>query len=256
MKRVLSAIFLVLLALNINAQVETEIAKNFRFGLKAMPNIGWLSEDRSETERDGLALGFGYGLQTEFRLSNNASFVTGLEVDQIAGGLTFKDSTSNFHNISLIYANGNDTANILSRKYKFNSVNIPLTIKMKTKEIGYMTYWGQFGLNTSYIYKARTVKNNVMLNGSPAELKDEFAELDILGETNALRLGLNIGLGTEYAIAGSTALLVGINWNNGFTRSLKKNSESIIGIGTDNEYTFLPQTVSNSAVQLTIGILF
>ena len=31
------------------------------------------------------------------------------------------------------------------RKYKINYVNIPLILKMKTKEIGYFTYFGEFG---------------------------------------------------------------------------------------------------------------
>ena len=37
-----------------------------------------------------------------------------------------------------------------SRTYKNNYVTIPVGIKMKTKEIGYMTYFGEFGLNLAF----------------------------------------------------------------------------------------------------------
>ena len=271
MKRIFGTLIILLFSTQINAQVEAEIAKNFRIGLKATPNLGWLAEDKNTTERNGMSLGFGYGLQTEFRLSSSLSFVTGLEVDYMAGGINYisYDSTkTNPYNSSvhlmITDTDGNvtDTMQIMSRKYGFNMVTIPLTIKGKTKEIGYLTYWGQFGFNASYLYKARASKNSVYENNLQSELDGQYAEIDVLNETNPLRLGLTLGFGAEYNLFGSTNLLFGINYNKGITNTLKKDSRSLL----DNKYnnfdgglhssSALQQIIKSDAVVLTVGILF
>lgn len=248
------------------SQVESEVAKNFRFGLKASPSISWLIPDKVGLERDGLSAGFGYGLQLEFRLADNYSFASGLDVTQHAGSMSFgfdlTDSTQ--YRKPYLLIDGKDTLayNLTSRKYTFYSVDIPLTIKMKTKEIGYLTYYGQFGLNLSYIYKSRTTSNAYIgLDGTTSTLTGDNEELDVLSETNFLRTALQIGIGAEYNLAGSTSLMFGINWNNGFTRVLKKESDSILvrdqdlTNGTSSFYN-LSQEVKTNYIALTVGVLF
>lgn len=262
MKRLLFSLALIFSFGSAFSQVETEIAKNFRFGLKAAPAISWLAEDKIGMERNGLSTGFAYGFQLEFRLANNYSFVSGIDVNSHSGSLNFgfdQSDTSNLRKPYLLVPNKDSLGyQITSRKYTFSSVDIPLTIKMKTKEIGYLTYFGQFGVNASYIYKARTTNNNYIdLTGTEGTLSGDNEELDIIGETNFARLALNIGIGAEYNLAGSTSLMFGLSWNNGFTRVLKKESESILVHKMPSDtFEKLSQEVKSSFIALNVGVLF
>lgn len=226
--------------------------RNFRIGLKAQPNLSWLAEDRIETEQGKMSLGFNYGLVTDFHLSNNLWFATGINVNSFGGSINANqaDSAMTLH----IFTN-TDTLQMISRKYTFSSVSIPLTIKMKTKEIGYLTYWGQFGINASYVYKARATKNNVIISGTETELSGANEEMEIIDDSNPIRFDLNIGLGAEYSLAGSTSLLMGVNWENGILRSLKRESKLIL-VQNSNNFSPLKQQIKSNSVVLTVGILF
>ena len=46
----------------------------FRFGLKAAPSLAWLKPDTKGISNEGSAIRFGYGLITEFALSENYAF--------------------------------------------------------------------------------------------------------------------------------------------------------------------------------------
>ena len=50
---------------------------------------------------------------------------------------------------------GNNIYWLKERKYKVNYVTIPIGLKLKTKEIGYLTYFGEFGGNIGIPYKTR-----------------------------------------------------------------------------------------------------
>lgn len=229
-----------------------EADRNFRIGLRAQPNLSWLTEDRIETEKGNMSLGFNYGLVTDFHLSNNLWFATGLNVNSFGGSINANQADSS---MTLHLMTATDTLQFTSRKYTFSTVSIPLTIKMKTKEIGYLTYWGQFGLNASYTYKARATKNNVIISGTETELSGANEEMDIISDSNPIRVDLNIGLGAEYSLAGSTSLLMGLNWENGILRSLQKESELLL-LENNGVFSPLTQQIKTNSVVLTIGILF
>ena len=150
------------------------------------------------------------------------------------------------------------------RAYKVNYVNIPMMLKMKTNEIGYLTYYGQFGLLTSIMTKARST-DDVTLSGTASSLED----LNIDSEVSLMKASLSIGGGFEYAISESTSAFVTVAYNYGFTSITKKESKHVVDFDesdvldaagslvdnpTFNGYT--PQKNIPHAVRLTVGILF
>ncbi|MDQ3190346.1 MAG: PorT family protein [Bacteroidota bacterium] len=234
--------------------------KKFRFGLKAAPNISWLKPDnpRFESKKDAnkAALKFSYGLMTEFALSENYSFVTGLEVTTVGGSLNFPDSA--------YYKAGAtpDTLFVLAKRtYHFQYVDIPLTLKMRTNEIGYMKYFGQFGFNLGFKSKVRandkgSFTDATFRQGNEVERPES---LDISKDTQLFRIALNLGAGIEYNLVGNTALVVSVNYSNGFTNALKKKSNDIMDKTTAdsfNEHKNLEQKATTNYVALNIGILF
>lgn len=240
MKKITTIVLLLLLA-KVNFAQDF---KKFRFGLKAAPSVSWLKPDSKEFKSEKAQLKFSYGLMTEFALSENYSFVTGLEITTVGGGLRFPDSTYVKHETDPL----NDYM-LLSRSYNLKYVDLPLLLKMKTNEIGYFTYFGQFGFNTSFRTKARANDSGTLFT-SPRVVS--VPDIDIEKDISFFRVALNLGLGAEYNIAGNTSLVFGVNYSNGFTNALKRSSVNI----KDKTGAALNQKAVSNFVALNVGILF
>jgi hypothetical protein len=135
--------------------------KGFRFGLRLDPMLSWYKPDNEKKfENLGTGLGFGWGLHLEFRLSDVASFYStfGLQYDKgrlsfLPQGSTTADSVyyrlnadDEFVEWQSSSVNGNGTSDtstslflLRERVYSVNYAMIGFGVKMKTKEIGYMT---------------------------------------------------------------------------------------------------------------------
>jgi len=198
MKKITTISFLLFVfILSSSAQNE----KFFRFGLHGSPSIAWLKPETKSSESNGVRLGFGYGLITEFSLADNYSLATGVESVYSGGKL---------QNV--------DTAGMkTSGTYKVQYIEIPIALKMKTNEINYITYFAKFGGGVNMRIKSigdfsyRDSSGNSVV-GFPDE-----TDMDIKSDIRLFRISFLIGVGIEYSLGGSTSALLGINFNNGLT---------------------------------------
>ena len=286
MKKIITAVILLGLVFNVNGQGND---KAFRFGLKIEPSFNWLKPDKAEKfESGGIKMGFGIGAMTDFKLGGNVWLSTGFAIDFNGAKLNYLDNTitdtTGFYPGYFHYSSGQssgivsvddantallDTASttfseysfiqLESRSYKVQYVNIPLFIKMKTDEIGYLTYFGQFGLNTSIKTKARATDGGVIISGTNIALSD-LDDLDIEKEVNLFKVAGSIGGGFEYNLSESTSLTVAVNFDYGFTSLTKKDSDHIIAIQNGQAVAafekYSDQKNKANAVRLTVGILF
>lgn len=211
MKKILLSAGLIFMVICVNAQ-------DFRLGLKAHPTFGYLSSEETSFERDGIRLGFSYGLLIDYGFAENYAFATELSVTTNGGKFSTKL---------------NDT--VYSNSYMLQYVEVPLTLKLRTSEIGSMRYYGQFGLSLGVNVKARNESSKTY-----GATTSDVVRTDIEDEINLLRMGLIIGAGVEYGITGNTELTAGITFNNGFTDIASDDNMKII----------------NSYFALNIGVLF
>ncbi|HTF04994.1 MAG TPA: porin family protein [Bacteroidia bacterium] len=243
------------------AQDDENNLKNFRFGLVASPSLNWYKpEDSKKLENNGLKGGFAWGLQMEFRLNKVASLVTGLQVSYDRGNMLLKDTANFFYDTQEEgYLALEDTAGksfvtykLNNRIYKTNYVTLPLYLKMKTNEIGMMTYFGEFGLNSSFRLKSKTTDDVTQYSsGNP---KSTLEDVDNTKDMNILRFSLHIGGGFEYNISGSTSMFVGIAFNYGFSNVFQKESEYLM-TNANPVAPFKQQATANN-IALSVGILF
>ncbi len=248
-------------------------SKSFRFGLKVAPSLNWYTpEDSKKFESAGLNFKFAWGLMTEFKLADVASIATGLQLDADGGKLTFKDSAYYLvSNEEAVKFDKDNIATYLSdttgkykpyilkeRNYNVKYVTLPAIIKMKTKEIGHMTYFGQFGVNLSF--KTKGIVNDEVDDGkTPTEDIVTLKDMDISDDFQLFRTQLSVGAGVEYNLAGSTSLVAGINYNRGFSNALRKESRYLFDIDKSvNPFTYsnVNQKATSHNVALTVGILF
>lgn len=254
-------ILLITLTLGANyafAQDENNL-KNFRFGLVASPSLNWYKpEDVKKIENAGIKAGFAWGLQMEFRLNKVASLATGLQINYDRGNINFVDTANFFYDTKEEgYLALSDTADqtfvgykLNNRIYKTNYVTLPLYLKMKTNEIGMMTYFGEFGLNSSFRLKSKTDDNVTQYAaGFPTST---LTALDNTKDMNIVRFSLHIGGGFEYNLSGSTSVFAGLAFNYGFSNVFQKDSEYLM----KPEATPFKQQATANNIALSVGILF
>ncbi|MBK8498800.1 MAG: outer membrane beta-barrel protein [Flavobacteriales bacterium] len=114
----------------------------------------------------------------------------------------------------------------LETDVKLQYVEVPLTVKLMTNEIGYMRYYGQIGFGNAFNIRAKSDQVVAKIDGTRADgqpIVSEFTELsdeDLQDDIMLYKVSLVVGAGMEYNFSGNTSLLVGITYNNGFTNIL------------------------------------
>jgi len=212
--------------------VVAQDESNVHFGLKAAPSFAWLRTDSKNFSTNGSKFGFSYGLMTEFNFTKRYAFATGIDVAYRGGKLKSI--------ISLQNASGVDTAIFTTEQaMTLQYIEIPLTLKLKTNEIGYLTYYLQVGVSPGINIRAKAdYKSSNQINGVTTTSSEDAA--DIKKDINSLNLSMIIGGGVEYTLSGSTSLLLGVQFNNGFMD---------IADGDDLK-------ANSNYLALTVGILF
>jgi len=235
--------------------------KNFRFGLIGQPSIAWYKPDNTELmESKGSKLKFAYGLVTDFRLNKVACFSTGIEAHYSGGELGILKDT-----VIYSYNDDKDTFMLTTRNYRVSYITIPITLKMKSSEIGAFTYFGQFGVDLSIKTKARSITDNGYIWKCPYSLPFTSSEpkknLDITNDMSLFNIGLNIGAGLEYNLEGTTSILVSVNYHNGFTNVLHSTSDELKKATYNSAtqkyiYSDYKQNAISNYVSFSLGILF
>jgi len=244
---------------------EDSVLKNFRFGLKALPVISWIKpDDIKKFKNAGVSLKFNYGLITEFKLTKTAVFATGFDFNSYGGTIEYQNSTTKYDIPDVSTTDSLVSFLISKRNYNMKTYEIPLTLKLRTPEIGSLTYFAQFGINVGIRGKVKSndegkyisegVKSHLIHDDGPTtERPDNIITKDM----NLFRLGLNVGVGAEYNLIGSTSLVISINYFNAFLNTLKNTSKELQTINTKtNKYDFVTQNVKSNAAAFNIGFIF
>jgi hypothetical protein len=234
--------------------------KPFRFGLAVQPNISWMKVESDGMESGSPTIKFSYGLLAEFAFSKNYSIATGLQIMTTGGGVNYK-KTVYFEDGRRF--SGNEVFMMDKRVYSTQYINIPVGLKMKTNEIGYLTYFGTFGLDVGF--KTKATGNdygtpNISITPIPPAIQNANVKHDVSKDVNFFRLALNLGGGVEYGLSGNTSLIASINYSNGFVNVLKSKSDQMIQGNTDpasnGQGPALNQNARSNYVGLTVGVLF
>ncbi|HAV26683.1 MAG TPA: hypothetical protein DCX01_10950 [Bacteroidetes bacterium] len=217
----------------------------FRFGLKGSSNFGWVGGTSKNIVNDGTTVAFGYGIMGDYYFKPNYGISAEIMLSNIKSKFTVTEPLV-FNSVP------SDTVNDLRYEYNIQYLDIPLTMKFRTKEIGNMTYFGQFGVSMGFALNAKT---SIVSTGLPKFISDQEpteyrvngAEGDAFTVNNfddkvfLFRLPLIIGGGVEYKMAGSTSLQAGVRIANTFTDMFVKDKTAI---------------AKNNYVALSVGVLF
>ena len=217
----------------------------FRFGLKGSTNFGWVGGTSKNIVNDGTTVAFGYGIMGDYYFKPNYGVSAEIMLSNIKSKFTVTDQLV-FNSVT------SDTMNGLRYEYNIQYLDIPITMKFRTKEIGNMTYFGLFGLSMGFALNAKT---SIVSTGLPKFISDQdptdyrvnntegdaFTVNNFDDKVFLFRLPLIIGGGVEYKMAGSTSLQGGLRIANTFTDMFVKDKSAI---------------AKNNYVALSVGVLF
>ena len=233
-------VYVTLLALLFGAShLFAQSDNSVRLGIKLAPNMAWVRSDTKGLESDGTLIGYSFGLMAEFPFGTNGNyrFATGLFLNNVGGKSKQTYSTADTSGV---------TTDILNTSVvKLRYMELPVTMKLMTNEIGYMRYYGQLGIDLGVNLRAKADAETVATSGGSVRSTTE-EDIDVKESVNALKMGWVLGGGLEFNFSGSTSLVAGITYHSGFTKLYKKDSFS----GLDNPKSYADY------LELTLGVFF
>ncbi len=242
MKKIVAlALFLVVAASCLKAQ-ENDI----RFGFQLSPTFSWMNTDDNSINRNGTNLGIRLGVLGEFYFREEYAFSTGFGFAfNHGGGLQFEHGGTYWPGSDL--GPGLDTLpSDVRLQYKIQYIEIPLLLKMRTREFGYIRYYLEPGLRLGFESQA---KGTITGRG----IGDEAEKLNIRKEVNTFNISWTIGGGIEYALSSGTSLVGGLALDFGFTDVTKDKGTIFDPDRGDREED--SKGVINS-LTLKLGVLF
>lgn len=217
----------------------------FRIGLKSGLNLGWLSGTSKAIDNDGITAAFSYGVMADYYFRDNYGLSAEILLSTVKSNFTLNEPQV-FTKLAPV-----DTVQSLNYEYTVQYLELPVSMKFRTNEIGNMTYWGNFGFSPGFALNSRTTIGGAL----PQAVKDEdptdfkvndddgtiFTVNDFDDKVFLFRFPLIIGGGVEYKMAGKTSLQGGIRYSNSFTDLFLKDKSA---------------DARNNYFAISLGILF
>lgn len=244
MKNILIILAVVVYSMSLQAQNEIQ------FGFQLSPTVSWLSTDDNKINSNGSNLGLQLGMIGEFYFRENYSVTTGIGFHFNAGGTLFYEETIDTVSIwteanipgDNKYPGGSDF------KYSLQYVEIPIGLKLRTKEFGYIRYYVEPRMSMSFRTQAR---GNIMAKDNSVDSEEDF---DIKSGVNLLNLSWGIGGGLEYTVSSNTALFGGLAFQSGFT-DVSKDKGTFIDV-KDRSRTEEDSKAALRSIVLRLGVMF
>jgi len=220
-----------------------------RFGLQVSPTFSWMSANNNRINSSGSNLGLKLGMLGEFYFRENYAFSTGIGFGFNQGG-TLQHEWEGYYWEDSYRQLTTDTLPLPSMtklKYNIQYLEIPIGLKMRTREFGYIRY---------FVEPAITLGIKTQAKGSITgrNLGDEFEDINIKEEVNALNLAWGISAGIEYSLSETTALVGGLGFQVGFADTTRDGS---VEINPNNGNESEDRSVGKAHnITVKIGVLF
>jgi len=231
--RIISTIFLLCWIFSLSGYAQNGLP--VKLGLKVAPNIGWMNPGTKNYEYDGARLGATIGFVSDIYFAERYAFSTGFNFQFLNGKLSYPDNRMKPNDTTILSGQVN-------RKYNFIYLEIPLMIKMQSKEFGRFSFFGQIGFGTGFRVKATADESFQPDQGEAFDQQYEINEA-----TSLIRESLLIGLGFEFHIDLSSRILFGISYSNALNNVLN---------GGINDKTKENEKSTLNYLELNLGFLF
>jgi hypothetical protein len=215
-----------------NPWMRTDYPQPFiKFGIHFDPLISWFSTDNYDVHSDGAVPGLNFGISYNKYFSPNYSFSSGISIISAGGKLVYNKTTSlelkNYYNEIITVGPGEDIT------YRIYYLSIPLGLKLQTNQIGYGSFFTDFGLDPKIAVGGRADIPSLNIEGGNA-----------MPDLRTFNLSYHIIAGMEYPFGGFNNIVVGIGFENNFFDVTRDNGNQTLDV------------VTNKLILFRIGLTF
>jgi len=282
-------LFSIILILGISVTAFSQ-DKKLRAGLVTGMTTNWVKIQTNKIERNGIGAGFTIGMVADYHINDNISFSSGVQFDLESFKLDYGTPTGS--SLGTVFYGYNDTEiykydngivdgytdsaafQLLTRKFKGRYVTLPLFLKFQTNMIGSFSYYGKFGVRTSFLagvrmddsgyeakYRLAADEQSSTFESSTIEATNENMKPEIFKKGLSLaRMGVGIYGGSEWNFTGNTFLFAELGFIYGFTPIIYQKSEHLVDKlpeGTGFRYENLDvKSNPQHMFELKVGLLF
>jgi hypothetical protein len=183
---------------------------DFRFGFQVSPTFSWMSSDVTYINPNGTNTALKLGAIGEFYFRENYAITGGIGFAFNLGGTQKYDYGGQLWTRSDLGPALDTLPNGVNLKYNLQYVEIPLGLKMRTREFGYLRYFAEIPI--IYLGFKSQAQGTIQAAGI-----DETEKLQIKPEVNGIALSWGLGGGVEYGISTNTSLVGGVYFQRSFT---------------------------------------
>lgn len=191
-------------------------AQNVRFGFQLSPAFSWMTTNTNNVNSSGTNLGLKLGMIGEFYFQENYAVTSGIGFFFNTGGTLLHERPGNFWVNSELPESCRSATQGSSAmpklKYNLQYVEIPLGLKMRTREFGYLRYFLEPHLGMGFRTQA---------TGDITSEGEQCQDINIRSDVNLLNLFWGINGGIEYSVSESTSLVGGAGLQFGFLDASK-----------------------------------
>lgn len=189
--------------------------QDVRFGFQCSPAFSWMATNNNKINPSGSNLGLKLGMLAEYFFRDNYAVSTGIGFAFNHGGTLQHEFGGTYWTRSGLAAPLDSLGDGVKLKYGIQYVEIPVALKMKTREFGYLRYFLEPGITIGFKSQGRGKLIGLTYDGK--SIGEDGDKINIRREINGLNLSWGITGGLEYALTESTSLIGGIGFQIGFT---------------------------------------
>jgi len=213
-----------------------------RLGFQISPSFSWMTTDDNAINGNGTNVGMRLGMMGEYYFRENYALISGINFAFNQGGTLLHEEGGNLWPKSeLSDTSLNTLPSGVNLKYHIQYIEIPIGLKMRTKEFGYLRYFAEIPLFSLGV--------KVQARGDIEGTTFPYERENIKKDVNLFNLNWGFGGGIHYAISEDTALIGGLYYQQGFADVTDDNALKNSGEKEDSKGVI-------KSITLRIGILF
>ena len=232
MKKLLNILLLILV---VHPSFSQEAAdKKVQGGLVVGAGLNLIKPETNLISTSGIGSDLIVGMGIDWHFSENIALSTGIEFEFDRFRHTFNDSVYvDYLDKEILVASSSQSAEGLmllnERQYRSIYATLPIMLKFQTGYLGFMRYFGKFGIRNSFLLKSRGDNYGDLIQMQSLEITNnsELLDMRIPGDLSFYRGSLGISAGAEWNFSGSTCLVSELGYFYGFSNL--HNGNALVG---------------------------
>jgi Outer membrane protein beta-barrel domain len=226
--------------------------QDWHFGFQLSPTFSWMSSDSKFAQSVGTPLGLKLGILAEKRFADNYALTTGIGFQFNTGGGLRHDYSGTFWTDSYSDFNPQPTASDTFLpgtllKYNLQFLEIPVGLRMRTQEFGYIRYFMEPLLTLGIRTQAR--------GSIVGSTKFDQEKINIKEAVNAINFSWGFGAGAEYTISQNTVIVGGLYYNRGFVDMTSDSDSKISRVSGGTRIAEDSKSVVSN-ITIRLGVMF